>query len=299
MAQEIGNQYSKDKVRDRSGFLAQSRLQQSTFRANTLDVPYETFGNYLVKEDAEKGLNFYKDTIKEVQNRFPEYDKPLYANMLQSQSVAFNFFSAIKEDTEFGTKVLNEFLTTKIESIEKVEFAYTPSPSNRYLDDDTAFNVYIEYNDVLNKKCILGVTINYTENGYKLKSGSKEALALKNKKSRYNLVTDNCGIFELETVKLLPADSYRQLWKTQLLGERILFKDAETFSRFTSLVISAEGNTTFNQTCKEYAPLLINSKDKFKQISFHNFIASCKTNSTNEDTNEWISYLTNRYLVQG
>jgi len=299
MAQEIGSQYSKDKVRDRSGFLAQSRLQQSTFRANTLDVPYETFGNYLVKEDAEKGLNFYKDTFQEVQSRFPEYDKPVYANMLQSQSIAFNFFAELKKDVVFGKSVLNEFLTTKIESIEKIYFSYTPTPSNRYLDDDTAFNVYIEYTDILKQKCILGVTINYTENGLKLKSGSKEALALKNKKSRYNLVTDNCGVFETSTVNLLPTDSYRQLWKTQLLGERILFKDGEKFTRFTSLVISPAGNSIFTQTCKEYAPLLISSKDKFKQITFEDFISACKNNSSSEDTNEWVTYLTTRYLVQG
>ena len=298
MVQEIGNQYSKDKVRDRSGFLAQSRLHQSTFRANKLNVPYETFGNYLVKTDAEKGLNFYKNAFKEVQNRFPEYHKPLYANMLQNQSIAFNFFAELKNDTELGKNVLNDFLTTKIESINNIEFAYTPAPSNRYLDDDTVFNVYIEYSDVLKKNCILGVTINYTENGLKLKSGSKEALALKDKKSRYNLVTENCGIFEAASVNLLPTDSYRQLWKTQLLGERMLFKDGEKFSRFTSLIVSPDGNTTFSETCKEYAPLLINSKDKFKQISFENFISSCKKNSSNQDNSDWVTYLTERYLLQ-
>jgi len=298
MEQEIGSQYSKDKVRDRSGFLAQSRLQQSTFRANQLNVPYETFGNYLTKEDAQKGLNFYKDTFKEVENRFPEYDKPIYANMLQSQSVAFNFFSELKKDTEYCKNVLNEFLTTKIESIEKIEFAYTPSPSNRYLDDNTAFNVYIEYTDQLKKSCILGVTINYTENGLKLKSGSKEALALKNSKSRYNLVTSNCNVFEPQSISLLPTDNYRQLWKTQLLGERILFKDEDKFNRFTSLIISPEGNSIFTQTCKEFAPLLISSKDKFKQISFESFISSCESNGSTAETSEWVNYLSTRYLTQ-
>jgi hypothetical protein len=299
MEQEIGKQYSKDKVRDKSGFLESARLLQSTFRANTLDVPYETFGNYLIKSDAEKGLNFQKDSFTEVQARFPEYDKPLFANMLNNQAIGFNFFTQLKNDFDFARIVLNEFLNTKIESIEKIEFAYTPSPSNRYLDDDTNFNVYIEYTDILKKKSILGVTLNYTENGHKLKSGSKEALALKNEKSRYSLVTKNCGIFETESTNLLQADHYRQLWKTQLLGERILFKDSESFSRFTSLVISPEGNVVFTRTCSEYANLLINSKDKFKQISFEKFITSCLENSTTEDTNQWVTYLSDRYLTKG
>lgn len=298
MAQEIGKQYSKDKTRDRSGFLASARLLQSTFRANTLDLDYDTFGNYLTKPDAEKGLNFYNTTFNEVQNRFPEYDKPLYANMLHNQSAAFNLFIEIKNDFDYGREVLNEFLTTKIATINKVEFAYTPSPSNRYLDDETAFHVYIEYTDVLKKKCIIGVLINYTENGYKLKPGSKEAIALKNPKSRYNLVTTNCQVFEPAAYSSLPNDLYRQLWKAQLLGERILFKDANTFSRFTLLVISPQGNTSFKQTCTEYSKLIIQPKDKFKQIDLEKFIASCEKNSTKKETKTWSTYLTERYLVK-
>ncbi len=293
MGQEIGKQYSKDKVRDRSGFLAKARLQQSTYRAEVLDVTYDVFGNYLTKSDAEKGLNFYKDTFKEVTNRFPDYDKVVYANMLNSGSVAFNFFAPLKKDLKLAQVVLNQFLVTKIDTISKIDFAYAPSPTNRYLDDETVFDVFVEYTDILKKNCVLGISINYTENNFKLKANSKEALALKDAKSRYNLVTTNCGIFEVETIGSLADDTFRQLWKTQLLGERILFKDAEKYSRFTSLVISPEGNARFTQTCKDYAALLINPKDRFKAIRFEDFISACQEHKADSD---WTTYLSDRFV---
>jgi hypothetical protein len=66
--QPLGNQYPKEVKPDPSGFLRQARLHQSVFRAKHLDLPFDT--NYLIKEDAEKGKNFYDgfgifETVKE------------------------------------------------------------------------------------------------------------------------------------------------------------------------------------------------------------------------------------------
>jgi len=54
--QEIGKQYRRDDVTDSSGFLRRARLHQSKFRAEILQVPYDTYGNYLNRNDAERGL---------------------------------------------------------------------------------------------------------------------------------------------------------------------------------------------------------------------------------------------------
>ena len=57
--QQIGNQYSKDDQTDPTGFLRKARLHQSKFRAEVLNLPCDTYGNYLTKEDGESGFNFY------------------------------------------------------------------------------------------------------------------------------------------------------------------------------------------------------------------------------------------------
>ena len=54
---ENGKQYPKDDRTDPSGFLKRARQHQSDFRLNYLELPYDTYGNYLTKCDGEKGKN--------------------------------------------------------------------------------------------------------------------------------------------------------------------------------------------------------------------------------------------------
>jgi hypothetical protein len=74
--EDPGKQYSKDDKLDPSGFLMHARLHQSVFRAKHLGLPFDTYGNYLTKEDAEKGKNFYEGFgIFEVVRKKPRYNK--------------------------------------------------------------------------------------------------------------------------------------------------------------------------------------------------------------------------------
>ncbi|GEM_PF-2975091 len=61
MIHALGDQYEQDKVTDPTRFLEKARLHQSNYRANILQVPFDKYGNYLIKVDALKGLNFYRD----------------------------------------------------------------------------------------------------------------------------------------------------------------------------------------------------------------------------------------------
>ena len=58
---QTGKQCPGDDAADPRGFLARARLHQSRFMANTLELPCDGFGNYLIREDAKKGLNFYDE----------------------------------------------------------------------------------------------------------------------------------------------------------------------------------------------------------------------------------------------
>ena len=59
--QKSGPQYDRDNLTDNTGFLMNARLHQSQYRAFKLNVPHDRYGNYLTKEDASKGMNFYDD----------------------------------------------------------------------------------------------------------------------------------------------------------------------------------------------------------------------------------------------
>lgn len=298
--QKIGKQYKKDKLTDATGFLEKARHHQSEYRAFILNVPCDEYGNYLTKEDASVGLNFYPDfnIFQEVKKRYKNYSKALYANMLRSEHIGFNLFIPFKTNPDFGKNVFNNFLSNQIQSIDKIKIEYAPSPAEKYLDDRTSFDTYIEYTHIDNHKGIIGIEVKYTEHEYKLKTGSKEEKDINNESSRYYIVSEKSQLYKPETLSLLKADKYRQVWRNQLLGESILIEDNDKFKHFTSLTIFPKGNLHFVETSKEYMEMLTSHSDRFVSITYEDFILTCKKYCTNDKYIKWINYLEDRYIIQ-
>jgi PD-(D/E)XK nuclease superfamily len=301
MSQEIGKQYDRDSLTDKTGFLKKARLHQSKYRAYELNVPFEidSYGNYLTKEDALKGLNFYNDfnIFKEVKNRYPNFSRPLYANMLRSEHVGFNLFVPFKSNLEFCKNVFNELLEGQIKSIDKIEIEYAPAPFENYLNDKTSFDTYIEFTHFDGQKGIIGIEVKYTEHEYKLKKNSKQEKDIKNKESRYYKVSVNSRLYKPNTIDKLISDKFRQVWRNQLLGESIIIEDKHKFRYFTSLIIFPKGNKHFIETSKEYLNML-NKDNQFIPVTYEYFISTCDKHKPNSSFEKWINYLKKRYIVE-
>lgn len=299
MKQEIGNQYDRDKITDKTGFLEKARLHQSEYRAFELNVPFDRFGNYLTKEDASSGLNFFDDfnIFQEVKKRYPNYSRPLYANMLRSEHIGFNLFVPFKSDLEFCKNVFNNFLGGQIKSIDRIEIEYAPSPAEKYLNDKTSFDTYIEFTHTDNQKGIIGIEVKYTEHEYKLKSGSKQETDIINRKSRYYTISEKCGLYKPNSIDKLISDNFRQVWRNQLLGESIVIEDNDKFKHFTSLTIFPKGNQHFIQISQEYQAMLTN-KDKFVPLTYEEFLSTCDKLKPNSRFEKWINYLKKRYIIE-
>ena len=297
---ETGKQFSKDSTTDSSGFLEKARMHQSVYRANILKVPCEKYGNYLLKEDALKGLNFYKDfgIFDAVKQRYPKYNKGLYSNMLRSEHIPFNLFIPLRSDPEYGVKVFNESMDGQIKSIDRIEIEYAPPNIERYLNDKTSFDCYIEYTHIDGSKGIIGIEVKFTEHEYKLKPDSTEEKRVKNKNSIYYRISNVCNLYKPEAINLLPEDRFRQVWRNQLLGESILINDSDRFRHFTSITIFPEGNTHFRDVSKEYLSLLNTKEKKFIAITFEQFFDSCKRICPDDRYLNWINYLEDRYIIK-
>ncbi len=300
MKPEIGLQYSRDKVTDTTGFLEKARLHQSEFRASKLKAPYDTYGNYLTKEDALLGLNFYDDfdIFQEVKKRYPKYSKPLYANMLRSEHIGFNMFVPFKSDLDFGKKVLNDLLSGQISSIDKIKVEYAPEPAAKYLNDKTSFDVYIEYTHTDKQKGIIGIEVKYTEHEYALKHESKQEKDINNKTSRYYKISKQCSLYKPDTIDQLITDKFRQIWRNQLLGESIIIEDNDEFKYFTSLIIFPKGNLHFMETSKDYMDMLTNNNDRFVPVTYEDFLTTCNRHKPNDRFDKWLNYLQERYIFE-
>ena len=296
--QEIGKQYPEDDKTDPTGFLRRARLHQSKFRAQVLNLTYDSYGNYLTREDGESGNNFYKGFgIFEAVKKYRKYNKPLYSNMLRSEHIPFNFFIPFDLNKTFCTNVFNEFFGGVIQTIERIEIEFAPKPKEKYLNDGTSFDAYIEYSRSDNSKGIIGIEVKYTEKEYKLEEKSKQERDIINKTSKYYTVTERCKVYTPDAIYTLPNDKFRQMWRNQLLGESILITDTDKFKHFTSLTLFPEGNSHFVQTSKEYIELLSENYQKFLPLTYEEFFAACNKHCPDNKYREWLDYLISRYIV--
>jgi hypothetical protein len=299
MTIEIGDQYDMDNKNDPSGFLAKARLHQSKFRASQLKVPHDEYGNYLTKEDALKGLNFYPDfnIFNEVKKRYPKYSKPLYANMLRSEHIPFNLFIPLKSDLDLAKSIFNELMSGQIESIDKIEIEYAPKPASKYLDDRTSFDTYIEYTHRDTQKGIIGIEVKYTEREYKLGKKTSERRKIENKNSVYYKVSQASQLYKPNSIDLLITDKFRQIWRNQLLGESIILNHDNDFQHFTSMTFFPKGNVHFVETSKEYMQMLIENNDRFVPVYYEDYFSQCNGHIQDSYYNVWIKYLKKRYII--
>ncbi len=297
---DIGMQYYKDDLYDKSGFRKKARRFQSKYRAEILNVGYEDYGNRLIEEDGRKGFNFYNgfSIFEEVKKRYTNFNKGLYCDMLRSEHIPFNLFIPLKHNLDYCRDVFNDFIGNTIKNIDRIEIEYAPKPKKNYLDDNTSFDTYIEYTHNDNSKGILGIEVKYTEHDYPLKKRSKEEKFVKDKKSPYHSVTSASKLYKSETIDLLITDRFRQVWRNQLLSESILIKDNDKFKYLTSLTFFPSGNTHFIEVSKEYLEFLKENDNKFYPVTFERYISILQKLCPDIEFKKWINYLTSRYIIK-
>ncbi len=312
--QKIGQQYSKDDKTDPSGFLRRARLHQSVFRAKYLDLPFDTYGNYLTKEDGENGKNFYEGYgIFEAVKKYRKYSKSLYSNLLRSEHIPFNIFIPLDKDRNYCKNVMSNIIRSDIISIDKIEIEYAPKPKEKYLNDGTSFDTYIEYTNFDGTKGIIGIEVKYTEREYPLikyrtnqKNGEKKLTKAwvdvenyKNQKSdSISLnVTQKCHLFQEQYHINLVKDDFRQAWRNHILGESILLTDKNKFQYFTSMILFPADNIHFTRITKEYMEMLIVNNNNFIGLTYEDFFTLLNKYSPDSNYKKWLDYLTARYIL--
>lgn len=297
--QELGKQCNIDNIEDKSGFKAKARLHQSKYRAEKLKAPYDTHGNFLEKEDGEKGLNFYKgfgvfDAVK----KYRRYNKQLYSNLLRSEHIPFNFFIPLRSNKDFCKAVFNKLLGNCIKSIERIEIEYAPSKPEKFLNDKTSFDAYIEFTHVDNKKGIIGIEVKYTEQDYKLKAGSKQHTDINNRDSLYYKVSENSKLYKSDTIDKLVSDRFRQVWRNHLLAASITHNQENDFEHFFSMTFYPSENLHFVEVSKEYQREILKDDDStFVPITYKKFYSVLREFCPNKEYLNWLQYLESRYIA--
>lgn len=296
---DIGAQVSMDNRRDPTGFLARARLHQSKFRAEHLRVPCDHYGNYLLEADARKGMNYFDGLgiLDAVRKRFPVFNRNVYANLLRSEHVPFNFFVPLNSDAALRRRLFSTWLGIKLRKASRIQIEYAPVPREEFLDDRTSFDAFLEYQDEAGLIGLVGIEVKYTERPHPLKKGSKEDRDILDVGSAYYRVMSDSGIYRGGWSKNLLRDEYRQLWRNQLLGESIQQRFRERYAYATLMVLYPEANTRVAQTCKGYGSLLTHPEHTFKPLTYEQFILDVRTHAPVPAFLPWVDYLRDRYIV--
>jgi hypothetical protein len=113
----------------------------------------------------------------------------------------------------------------------------------------------------------------------------------------YFSVSHNCGLYKSNAIEVLPTDNFRQVWRNHILGESILLADSNKFKYFTSLTLFPKDNSHFIKTSKEYIDFLTNNDNKFIALTYEDLFALLRKYCPDRDYNNWIDYLTTRYIL--
>jgi len=272
-----------------------------------------TYKHILADKDAKNGANFYcynnptewrelqtwadKDSSKKI-----NYKGLGLKNMLRSEHIPYNLFFPLEKLRTSNPQLLNRFIeqlldnAIKVNEVTKIKIEYAGSiHKSKLLNDNTSFDVYIEYLSD-GKKGGIGIEVKYTELSYPY-GKTEEARMFGIKPGEYLPLTKRCGYYHPEAQLKLKEKKLKQHWRNHLLGIKML--EIGALDEFHSVHLYPKGNTYQTEVCKQYKACL---KERYKQsfvpITFEYFIAKADTVLGKEDyivQNDWINYLKKRY----
>jgi hypothetical protein len=296
------NQILKKMPREKS-FKNLAKAHQVAFREK-YKYDFEKYENVLAEKDGKNHANYTELLgVRELlRSRFPQYSSTRDANMLRSEHIPFNVFGPLKNNFYLAEAVFKNFKNLNLQKIKEIKIEYAPPEKQKYLGDNTSFDIYIEFDDTdatNEKKCGIGIEVKYTEKGYSL--SETEKTKIENEVSEYFYVSEKSEKFKDKIKKdsLLTKNNLRQIWRNHLLGLAMI--ENKDLAKFYSMTLYPNGNLHFSHELPKYKEFL---KDECKHevfgVTFEDFFKLIEkeiSKETNPEYKEWLVYLNERYIV--
>jgi len=198
----------------------------------------------------------------------------------------------VRNGSEYATNVITSAFGINCVNITFIGMEYAPAPKERYLNDGTAFDTYIEIVKSSGKKCGIGIEVKYTEQDYKI--GKTEKINIENHDSQYWKTARSSGYFINPDDEIVGSDPLRQIWRNHLLG--LTMVEHDDIDDFYSITLFPNGNGHFHKELPRYISLI---KDEKKNhvfgCTFEKFISAI---GGTPDFEKWKEWLERRYVVK-
>lgn len=235
--------------------------------------------------------NFLTDSIREVVRSEvcdpvtaadKLYGKPrIFNDLLSSQPLCFNLFGELTQNRSLISAAVTELTSGRFTEVTSIIFEHSPGRRDpRYLNDRSAFDVFLLCRTSAGGKGFLGIEVKYHES---LVGPAGEH------KSRYDEVADLMGCFVHDRERLRAAP-IQQIWRDHLLAGITKIGDGYDDGMFVMLY--PKGNPHVSSALKEYRKQLSNT-DSFAAWTMEDFIGILRLRSDAP----WIHAFCGRYLA--
>lgn len=227
----------------------------------------DVYGNYTSDPEA----NFMTDGIRSLVNHelTPENkgdrlieETRLRSNLLSSQPLCFNLFGELKLNLKKALQFFNLLYDNYFNSIDNIEFEYNPARRDpRLTGDRSAFDVFVEYTSVANKKGFIGIEVKYSETLTEGAASVNDILdkqfcdELRTRRDRYRELSE--GLFaekDFGKLERLPAF---QIWRDHLLAVAMCKAFPEKYDEGVFLFVAPYSNRNCRDGVEKYKGLLV------------------------------------------
>ena len=246
-----------------------------------LPMPWakDTLANYLTDRIREVVKNEVCDPKASAGKLFM---KPrIFDDLLSSQPLCFNLFGELKNDLRPLSAVVSDLTGGRFSEVTSVEFEYSPGRGNpRYLDDRSAFDVFLRCQTASGGKGFIGIEVKYHEN---LKGKASEH------KPRYDQVATKMGCFPADH-GLFKVSPMQQIWRDHLLSG--ITRSADRYNDGVFVILHPKDNPHVLAALSNYQTLLKKS-DSFASWTMEDFVGRLRRHSRAR----WIGDFQDRYLA--
>lgn len=246
---------------DGGGFRRAARILQSIWRERSGfpmgDHNGSPLGSRLPVEFAEQSLANYitpniKKVVRSVLDNATEsqlFSKPrIFNNLLSSQPLSFNLFGEMKLDYQLATELFNILGMGSIQNVTNIDFEFSPDRSSeRFTNDKSAFDAFIEYDIRGGGKGFLGVEVKYHENLTEPAAPHRPD---------YDRIATKMNCFDQEKIAHLQSTPLQQFWRNHLLAGSMLLDPYLKYSEGIFVVVSPAANPFCQTAIRSYRRLL-------------------------------------------
>ncbi len=294
---ELGPQYKRD-----DPFAARMRLHQSWYRAVALGVECgfnssgNRYGNLLLPEDGRRGLNFLSEAIaalafrSRAENPWGIRRDRLERNLLSSQPMCFNMFGPMAERGDLGASMLEALIDRRVSQVTSLAFEFAPQPKADYLNDATAFDVFIEYRTDDHRLEFLGVEVKLSE------PFSPTRYALADRAAYQKWVDAPAAPWRREQRENLDAATHNQLWRDHMLAVALAQRQAGKYITGALMLIRHPADTKTASAVESYSKLLVDRNTTFIDMPLDQVVDRWVPVVAGAGNQQWLSEFDRRYV---